>query len=66
MEYLSIRQTSEKWGISIRRIQVLCAEGRISGAVRIGYSWAIPINAEKPIDARVKSGKYIKRKSEAE
>jgi len=66
MEYLSIRQTSEKWGISIRRIQVLCVEGRISGAVRIGYSWAIPIDAEKPIDARVKSGKYIKRKREAE
>lgn len=60
MEYCSIRQISEKWGISVRRIQVLCAEGRISSAVKIGYSWAIPANAEKPKDARVKSGKYIK------
>lgn len=61
MEYLSIRQTSEKWGISTRRIQVLCAEERIPGAVRIGYSWAIPKDALKPKDARVKSGKYVKK-----
>ena len=57
MEYCSIRQISKKWGISVRRIQVLCAEERISGAVKIGYSWAIPADAEKPKDARVKSGK---------
>lgn len=62
MEYLSIRQTSELWGISVRRIQVLCAENRIPGAVRIGYSWAIPKDAEKPTDARVKNGKYKKEK----
>lgn len=60
MEYLSIRQTSEKWGISTRRIQILCSEERIPGAVRIGYSWAIPADAEKPKDARIRSGKYVK------
>ena len=60
MKYCSIRQTSERWGISVRRIQVLCTEDRIPDAVKIGYSWAIPANAEKPKDARVKSGKYIK------
>ena len=60
MEYCSIRQISKKWGTSVRRIQVLCAEERISGAVKIGYSWAIPANAEKPKDVRVKSGTYIK------
>ncbi len=62
MDYLSIRQTSERWGLSIRRIQVLCSKGRIPGAVRIGYSWAIPSDAEKPSDARVKTGKYVRRK----
>lgn len=36
MEYLSIRQTADRWGISIRRIQVLCTEGRIPGAMKIG------------------------------
>lgn len=62
MEYLSITQTSEKWGITKRRIQVLCIQGRIPGAVKIGSYWAIPENAEKPKDERVKSGKYIKSK----
>ena len=60
MEYLSIRQTAEKWGLSKRRIQVLCSEDRIPGAMKIDSSWVIPANAEKPADARIKSGKYIK------
>lgn len=60
MEYLSIKQTSEKWNISVRRIQVLCSENRIPGAMKIGSYWAIPADAEKPKDERVKSGMYIK------
>jgi hypothetical protein len=61
MKYLSVTQTAEEWGISKRRIQTLCNEGRVEGAVRIGYSWAIPNNVSKPSDARIKSGKYIKQ-----
>ncbi|MPN16742.1 hypothetical protein SDC9_164087 [bioreactor metagenome] len=64
MEYLSIRQTADKWGISIRRIQVLCTEGRIPGAMKVGSYWAIPADAEKPDDQRIKSGKYIKAKEQ--
>ena len=64
MNYLSIRQTASKWGLSPRRIQVLCASQRIPGAVRIGCFWAIPDDAKKPVDARVKSGKYIKSSEE--
>ena len=60
MEYLSIKQTAEKWGITVRRIQVLCAEERIPGAVKIGSYWAIPADAEKPCDQRIKSVKYRK------
>lgn len=56
MELLSIKQISDKWGISVRRIQVLCSEERIPGAVKIGSYWAIPA------DQRIKSGKYIKDK----
>lgn len=63
-EYLSIKQTSEKWSITVRRIQVLCTEGRIPGVTKIGSYWAIPANAEKSIDQRIKSGKYIKDKKE--
>lgn len=64
MKYLSVAQTAERWGISPRRIQILCNEERIPGAVRIGRSWAIPDDEPKPADARIKSGKYIKQKPE--
>ena len=64
MKYLSITQTAECWGISTRRIQILCGEGRVPGAIRIGTVWGIPEDAEKPADARIKNGKYIKQKSE--
>ena len=60
MEYLSAAQIAELWGLSTRRVQILCNEQRILGAVRIGSVWAIPKNAEKPKDARIKSGRYIK------
>lgn len=63
MNYLSVPQTAERWGISARRVQVLCSDKRIPGAVRIGNRWAIPEDELKPADARIKSGKYLKRKS---
>ena len=66
MNYLSVSQTAEKWGISTRRIQILCGEGRIPGAMRIGAFWAIPDDAAKPTDARIKNGKYIKKPVENE
>lgn len=50
--YLSIREAAEKWGVSERRINQYCSEGRISGAQRFGKSWAIPFDAEKPKDPR--------------
>lgn len=59
MEYESIKQTAARWGISIRRIQILCGESRIPGAFRVGNAWAIPVDAEKPKDERIRSGKYI-------
>ena len=40
MKYLSIAQTAERWGISTRRIQILCGEGRVPGAIRIGTVWS--------------------------
>ncbi len=61
MGYLSVKQTAQKWGISTKRVQYICKQGRIPGAFIIGNSWAIPDDAEKPKDARIKSGRYIKR-----
>lgn len=52
MDYISIKEASEKWRISDSRIRVLCREGRIVGAIKIGRNWAIPFNAVKPIDGR--------------
>lgn len=66
MEYKSIREMADEWGISKRRIQVLCSENRIEGAVRIGYLWAIQANAKKPKAVRIKSEKYRKNKSDDE
>lgn len=63
MKYLSTFEAAEKWGISHRRVNVLCNEGRITGAQRAGSRWIIPENAEKPSDARIKSGKYIKERA---
>lgn len=60
MEYITIQEAAEKWGITSRRIQVLCAEGRVKGAIKFGRQWAIPNGSDKPDDARIKSGKYIK------
>ena len=60
-EYISAIDAAGKWNIKNRRVALLCKEGRIPGAYKIGSSWAIPANAEKPADARIKSGKYIKR-----
>ena len=60
---LKISEVSEKWGIKGRRINTLCLEGRIEGAVKFGNTWAIPEDAEKPKDERIKSGKYIKGKN---
>lgn len=59
-EYMTIKEASKKWSISIRRINTLCNEARIPGCVKFGISWAIPADAEKPSDTRIKSGKYVK------
>lgn len=53
--FLTVKQASEKWGISDRRIRVLCSEGKISGAYREGRRWKIPMDAKKPADGRYKS-----------
>lgn len=58
--YMKIKEAAEKWGIGDKRINVLCLQGRIEGAVKFGNTWAIPADAEKPKDERVKSGKYVK------
>ena len=52
---ITTKQAAEKWGISDRRVRILCANGQIEGAFQKGKSWMIPDNAQKPTDGRVKS-----------
>lgn len=58
MDYISIAEAAEKWGITRWRVQALCAQGRIPGLTKFGKSWAIPKDAEKPMDARKNAIKF--------
>lgn len=62
MDYMTIQQAAEEWGISERRVQVLCSEGRLQDAQKFGRQWAIPKGTKKPEDDRIVTGKYIKSK----
>ena len=54
MEYLTTTEAAEKWNITRRRVNVLCGEGRVKGAIRKGRIWLIPKNSDKPTDGRYK------------
>jgi hypothetical protein len=56
--YLTIRELAERWNLSVRRVQTMCFNGDIPGAIRFGNVWAIPDTVERPCDGRIKTGKY--------
>lgn len=60
MDYMTLREASEKWGISSRQINYYCSEDRIPGAEQMGRVWLIPKDAKKPIDGRTKQGRALK------
>ncbi len=53
--YMSVKEASKIWGISDRRVRILCAEGKVTGAFKKGKEWQIPKKASKPVDSRYKS-----------
>lgn len=57
MGFMTASEAAKKWNISQRRVQILCSENRIAGIFKLGDNWAIPENAEKPIDKRLKSNR---------
>ncbi len=59
VEFITIKEVSQQWGISTRRISTLCIEGRVLGAVKQNGTWKVPVGSKKPDDARMKNGKYI-------
>ena len=58
MEYISAQQAAKKWGVSDRRVRILCSEGKIPGAAKDGKSYRIPKNAAKPADGRERNRAY--------
>ena len=60
--YRSVQETAKRWGISVRLVNQYVLDGRISGAERMGRSWAIPDDAVKP--AKHRSGPKPKGASE--
>ena len=55
------KQIAIEWGLSERSINDLCKKGKIDGAIKVGRRWQIPDDAEKPVDGRILSGRYIKK-----
>ena len=47
MKYLSGSEAAALMGITVRRVQQMCKNGEIPGAIKNGRAWMIPINAVK-------------------
>lgn len=60
--YMTVKQIAEKWGISDRRVRILCSEGKIPGVTREGRSWKIPEDAKKPEDDVIRLRKICWRR----
>lgn len=57
--YMTVKQAAEKWGVSDRRVRILCSEGKISGVTHEGRSWKISVDAKKPEDDRYKTAESL-------
>lgn len=60
------KEMAEIWNVTDRTVTAFCKTGKIPGAIKVGKSWQIPDDAEKPVDGRVTSGKYVKKAASAE
>lgn len=60
----SSKEKAMEWGISYHAVSNMCKNGKIQGAVKIGRTWQIPDDAEKPFDGRITSGNYVLKKIE--
>lgn len=61
MDYMNAKEAADKWGLSVRRVQVLCEQGRVDGVERLGNVWLIPKSVEKPLDGRTREVKKQKQ-----
>lgn len=61
MNYMKVSEAAAKWGISTRRVRLLCEQGRIAGVERKGNLYMIPEDAEQPVDARTYAKTSVKK-----
>ena len=66
INFITPGQAAEKWGITDRQVQSICAQGKIEGVIRIGHMWLIPKDAPKPLDGRTKEAKKSKNNKQSE
>jgi len=52
MDYVTPKEKAVEWSISLRRVQLFCEQGRITGVQRLGKIWVIPKDAKRPLDKR--------------
>ena len=63
--WITPREAAVEWGITDRRVQVLCKNGKVNGAIRIKSGWFIPKGTPKPPDGRINNKRQIaKNKAE--
>ena len=56
--YITVNELADLWEMAPRTIQMMCSQGKIPGASKFGNAWAVPCDAEKPIDKRITTGAY--------
>jgi hypothetical protein len=62
MEWITVKEAGKLWGMTTRRAQFLCANGKVDGAQKLGNIWVIPKGTPKPVDGRTKAAKQSKYK----
>lgn len=55
--YIKIEEAAKNFGVTPRRVQALCAGGKLRGAIRVGREWLIPADTKRPVDGRTKAGR---------
>ena len=56
--YITVNELADLWEMAPRTIQMMCSQGKIPGASKFGNAWAVPRDAEKPVDKRITTGAY--------
>ena len=57
MDWITTKDAAAKWGLTVRRVQALCDNGRVPSATKLGDVWAIPKDTPRPLDGRTKAAK---------